>query len=195
MENKEYKKYSQAIVKLLHDSLEDGEYFIAKKIKNHSFGIVISRERDNTAPIKGVFSELLDCLEKINIMGGMSTTIADLKPNAWFTGKANCRDLKNRYGAEKTPLNKIENDNDGVKQKLIKLLNKNAHKLSVRIASIEGNTYYFTAKNIEVLMTPKKIRFNDEDYPISREVYEGILKIGKTTKLNQLDELISEVDK
>ena len=45
--NKEYIKYNQAVVKLLNDSLTEGEYFIFKKDKNNSYGFIVSAERES----------------------------------------------------------------------------------------------------------------------------------------------------
>lgn len=64
--NKEYSKYSQAIVKLLSDSLNQGEFFLFRKLEEGGYGIVISRERLEDLHISSSpkMSDLLDMLEK-----------------------------------------------------------------------------------------------------------------------------------
>lgn len=44
--NKEYNKYSQAIVKLLDSSLKEGEVYIFKKLSDGGYGLILSRERE-----------------------------------------------------------------------------------------------------------------------------------------------------
>ncbi len=77
--NKEYNKYSQAIVKLLNDSLKDGEVFVFRKLKDGGYGVVLSEERNkliNTSePTK---NELL--LNAIN-------KALETKDDSWFIGK------------------------------------------------------------------------------------------------------------
>jgi hypothetical protein len=45
--NEEYNKYSHAVVKLLNDSLKEGEIFLFKKLGDGSFGLILSEERNN----------------------------------------------------------------------------------------------------------------------------------------------------
>jgi hypothetical protein len=44
--NKEYNKHSQTIFKLLNDSLKEGETFLFRKLKDDSFGLILSEERN-----------------------------------------------------------------------------------------------------------------------------------------------------
>lgn len=78
--NKEYIKYNQAIVKLLNDSLNEGEYFIFKKNKDNSYGFIVSAERESLENVsyETQTKKILSVLNEI-----LST-----KSEYYFTGKS-----------------------------------------------------------------------------------------------------------
>ena len=65
--NKEYIKYNQAIVKLLHDSLNEGEYFVFKKNKDNSYGLIVSDERESllNESYETQTNKILKCLNEV----------------------------------------------------------------------------------------------------------------------------------
>ena len=78
--NKEYIKYNQAIVKLLNDSLNEGEYFIFKKNKDNSYGFIVSAERESLENVS-YETQTKKILRVLN-------EILSTKSEYYFTGKS-----------------------------------------------------------------------------------------------------------
>lgn len=83
------------------------------------------------------------------------------------------------------------NTEESVKEKLIKLLEKKAHCLTALSKSTTSTTYLLCSSDLTVTLSEEKISFNDEDYPIDREVYDNILNKAKEYRVRKLDLLIS----
>ena len=79
---KEYKNYNKAIVKLLSDSLKEGEYFIFSK--SGECGIIVSEERtkDINLSYETKAEKILKVLKEDEVKDG------------WFTGKADNLKIK-----------------------------------------------------------------------------------------------------
>ena len=73
---KEYKNYNKAIVKLLTESLKDGEFFLFSK--SGGFGIILSEER-----LKGFSLSQDSKMRKV-----LKALTEDEDMTGWFTGKA-----------------------------------------------------------------------------------------------------------
>lgn len=76
IDNTQFEKYSKAVVKLLDESLKEGEYFIFSK--NGHYGMLLSEER-----LKGMNLSYETKMERIlKILSEPSDT------KGWFTGIA-----------------------------------------------------------------------------------------------------------
>lgn len=84
--NKEYVKYSQSVVKLLSDSLKEGEYFLFTKSKGGGYGIVISREREE---LLGKLSHETKSSKLLDILEDNGTTLGSVTLNSSFTNNLN----------------------------------------------------------------------------------------------------------